>query len=64
MKAGSCMILLLVGSKVIGRTVSVLLRIARSSVDGRQVFTTYDTDQQVLRSSVCKPWCIKVYIAA
>ena len=38
--------------KVIRRTLSVLLRIARSSVDGRPIRTTCDTDQQVIRISV------------
>ena len=40
------------GSKVIGRTASVLLQIARSSVGRRAIITTCDTDQQAIRSRV------------
>jgi len=49
MKFGSLLILL---QEVIRPTVSVLLRIASSSVDGGPIRTLRDTDQQVIRSSV------------
>ena len=51
-KSGSLLILLLKGSKVIQLTVSVMLQIARSGVNGRPFRITFETDQKVIRSSV------------
>ena len=51
-ESGSLLILLLKGSKVIRLTVSVLLRVARSGVNGRSFRITFETDQKVIRSNV------------
>ena len=37
---------------MVWRTVPILVRIARSSVDGRPIRTTCGTDQQVIRTGV------------
>ena len=40
------------GQKMIQLTTSVLLRIAKSRLDGKPIRTTFDTDRKVIRSSV------------
>ena len=51
-ESGSLMIFLLKGSKVKRLTVLILLRINRSSVDGRAFRATFDADQKVISNSI------------
>jgi len=52
LKSGSLFALLRKEPTLVWRTVPMLVRIARNSVDGRSIRITYGTDQQVIQTGV------------